>query len=246
MPRPSVPAPKTHQRRVSIPGLLTELVQRRCAEFRYPAFSPFCLELVCFDLRLRVPHEITLRFARETPSIQAAIDREFYRQFREGGERNGILVQAVQGRVDPPAAAAPPGEFARHRDRLRYSDSLAPCIEVRWREAGYESFSDYVTALIRYDLLLLGPHNYFSGDDTDPEILASLDRGTVREFHENRQPKRIYLDYLLEKIAGRSLTQEELSARKRELAEQIIQRALAADAEERSRARRRNPPSPGI
>ena len=68
----------------------------------------------------------------------------------------------------------------------------------------------------------------------DPEILASLDRETKREFEENRQPKRIYLDRALDLAAGRELTWGERSARKVEVAELIIQWALEADAEERA------------
>jgi hypothetical protein len=234
MPRSASPAVKSIQRRVTIPGILAETARLRWEEFRYQGFSPFALELACFDLRLRVPHEVTAFIAQQPEKIQAAVDRNAARQYRRGGERNGLLIQAARGEWLEPANPAPPGDFARARLHIRYSETLAPCIELRWQELGYATRSDYLTALLRYDLLLLGPHNYFSGDDTDPEILASLDRGTVREFEENRQPKRIYLDYQLEKIAGGALTQEELSARKRGVAEQIIQHALEADRKERT------------
>jgi hypothetical protein len=235
MPRPRLTSAKSSRSRVILPGILTEIVRQRWKEFRYPGFSPFGLELICFDLRLRVPHEVTFRLAQEAEPVQDAIDRELYRQYRKGGERNGLLVQAVHGQIQAGGRAAPRGQFTSFQDHIRYSDALAPCIETRWQELGYAAFSDYVTALLRYDLLLLGPHNYFNGDDTGPEILAALDRETVREFHENRQPKRIYLDHLLEQAAGRPLTPEELRSRKLAVAEQIIQHALEADAQERSR-----------
>ena len=235
MGRPAVPAPKTVRSWVSLPGILAETVRQRFLEFRYLGLSPFGLELICFDLRLRVAHEVTARIAREPAKVQAAVDRLIARYYQRTQERNGILIQAVNGRREPPLHPAPHGDFARLRSHIRYAETLADCIETRWRELEYASFSDYFTGILRYDLLLLGPHTYFSGDDVDPEILASLDRETKREFEENRQPKRIYLDRALDLAAGRPLTREELAARKVEVSELIIQWALEADAEERSR-----------
>jgi hypothetical protein len=234
VPRPPIDSAKHRRRYVALPGLLADTVRRRWEEFRYPGFSPFGLELICFDLRLRVPHEVTLRFARENPKVQAAIDRLLVAQYRPGAERNGILIQAARGEFAPAARPAPSGSFAIFRNEVRFANTLAPCIATRFPEAGYAGFSAYVTALLRYDLMLLGPHTYFNGDDVDPEMLAALDRETHREFHENRQPKRIYLDRVLEEVAGRPLTQQELSARKHELAEIIIQRALEADRQGKS------------
>ena len=138
------------------------------------------------------------------------------------------------GVTNRPAATptpAPRAPLARFRSEIRYSETLAPCIEQRWPEAGYESFSDYVTAVLRYDLLLLGRHHLFSGDDKAPDILAALDRETRREFEANLQPKRIYLDRLLEEVTGHPLSQEELRTRKLQLAELIIDHALRLDRE---------------
>ena len=235
MPRPQQISTKHRIRRASVPGILGDIVRQRWEEFRYPGFSPFALEIVCFDLRIRRAHELSLFLAQQPPHIQDAIDRELYRQYRAGAERNGILVQTINGAPLPPVRVAPRGDFAKFRRYIRFSNTLAPCIEARWPEAGYATFSDYVTGLIRYDLLLLGPHIYFNGDDTDPEILASLDRETSREFYENRQPKRIYLDRLLDLAAGHELTAEERSAAIRRIAEAIIERALAAESSARQK-----------
>jgi hypothetical protein len=229
MPRTPRASAKCRIRRVSIPGILAETVRRRFLEFRYPALSPFGLELVCFDLRVRVPHEVTFHIASAPRKAQVAVDRLIARYYHRSYERNGLLIQAVSGRRESPMNPVPRGDFASLRSYIRYPDLLADCIEQRWQELGYASFSDYFTAVLRYDLLLLGTHNYFNGDDVDPEILASLDRETRREFEENRQPKRIYLDRALALAAGRDLTPEELRARKLEVAELIIQWALEAD-----------------
>ncbi len=112
--------------------------------------------------------DVTLYLAQEPPGVPDAVDREIRRQYREGPERNGILVQAVCCEIAADARTAPLGSLARERDHLRYADLLAPCIETHRSELGYAKFSEYVTGLIRYDLMLLGPHKYFSGDDTDP------------------------------------------------------------------------------
>jgi hypothetical protein len=229
MPRPHATSAKELHRRASVPGILGDILRQRWEEFRYPGFSPFALEIVCFDLRIRREHELSLIFARQPGPIQDAIDRELCRQYRPGAERNGILVQTINGQPLPAARAAARGQFAMFRGHIHFSETLAPCIHARWQEAGYATFSDYVTGLIRYDLLLLGPHIYYNGDDTDPEILASLDRATAAEFHENRQPKRIFLDRLLDEAAGRPLTVEERRAAIHGVGESIIERALAAD-----------------
>jgi hypothetical protein len=50
------------------------------------------------------------------------------------------------------------------------------CIETR-------GFSAYLTALIRYELLLLGPHKYYNGDDWGAARMAELDAKTVKAFH---------------------------------------------------------------
>jgi hypothetical protein len=229
MARPCVPSAKNHLRRVSIPGILAEVVRLRWEEFRYPAFSPFGLEMICFDLRRRVPHDVSVFIAQEPPEVQAAVDRVLVRQYREGPERNGILVQAACCEIVADARTAPIGSFVCARHHVRYSDILAPCIEERWRELGYAKFSDYVTGLIRYDLMLLGPHKYFSGDDTDPHYLAKLDHQTAATFHSLEPKDPIFLARLIEQRAGQPLTEEARRARMRDLAKSLIARALEAD-----------------
>jgi hypothetical protein len=112
----------------------------------------------------------------------------------------------VYHRDDPYRAGRAPG-YHRAHPRFR-----------RLGTFGYAFFSDFATALLRYDLLLPGPHNYFDGDDIDRKLLASLDRETRREFEESRQPKRIYLDRALHTTeqprAWRSISMEYLLARR--------------------------------
>jgi hypothetical protein len=79
---------------------------------------------------------------------------------------------------------------------------LAEKIDERWKELGFRSILEYVTSVMRYDLLLGGKHRHFPTNDFHPKILAALDRETLTEFLKNRKPK-IRLDYLLEKAAKR-------------------------------------------
>ena len=208
-----------------MPGILRETLQKRWAEFRYPSFPPFALELICFDLRKRRDHLITRYFADDTPAAQDALDRELVRQYVPGHEERGPLIQALFCDVAETGRAIPRGNYAVYRNRVQYSDILRPCIETRWRELGYRSFSAYVTGLIRYDLLLLGPHTYFSGDDTDPDLLAALDKETAQIFQANK-PQRLYLDTLIETAAGRRLTDEERAGIMRRIAAKLREMAM--------------------
>ena len=138
MPRPRAVSRKKQRRHVSLPGVLQRVLHQRYLEFRYPTFSPYGLELACFDCLLA-------------------------RHYQPGPTGRGLLLRAVHGEPIPDAPPMPRGDYASWKEWVCHSDALAPCIEQRWREAGYRSFSAYLTALIRYDLLL-GSHKYFSGD----------------------------------------------------------------------------------
>ena len=87
---------------------------------------------------------------------------------------------------------------------------------ARWQELGYEHFSAYVTGLIRYDLLLLGPHKYFNGDDWKSERMAELDAITVKEFHE-AVGKLTYLERMINQTARRQLSDAERDAAMKDL-----------------------------
>jgi hypothetical protein len=80
---------------ITIPGLLAPTVKRRCAEFRHSIFTPYAVELVCYDLRSDAKHSITLDIARDTQTAQDAVDRELIARYRPGQPRKGLLVQLV-------------------------------------------------------------------------------------------------------------------------------------------------------
>ena len=81
------------------------------------------------------------------------------------------------------------------------------------------------SSLIRYDLLLLGPHKHYSGDDWGSKRMAELDAKTVQRFHEAK-PGTLYLDHLLDRAAGHELTAVERSARMREIAHYLLEIAI--------------------
>ena len=219
---------KTWRVHVAVPGLLGTAIQTRREEFSYKSFSPFAVELVCFDLRVRRDHIVTQPFSLEPPEVQNAIDRQVIHYYKPEAPRNWELIERILRGEEwlPPIGKFVEGEFQSFRDHVKFPGKLRPLIEIRWRELGYENLSCYVTGLIRYDLLLSGPHNYFHGDDKKyADVLAALDEETYTQFHARKRQK-ILLDYLIEEAAGRKMTPAETEAEMRRLAALIRENAL--------------------
>src|SRR5437870_1493371 len=87
--------PKGVRKSITIPGLLAPTVKERCREFGHFIFTPYAVELVCYDLRSDAKHSITLEIARDTQPAQDAVDRELVARYRPGQPRKGLLVQLV-------------------------------------------------------------------------------------------------------------------------------------------------------
>jgi len=226
------PAPtpeKAWRRRIAIPNLLAPTLHERIKEVERGTFSQHAIETVCFDLRIRRAHAVTGQFARETPRVQDAIDRFIVAYYHPGAERDGGALPKLIFNALPPL----PDDI----DRSRKSDSikvrreaifpplLAEKIDERWKELGFRSISEYVTSVLRYDLLLGGKHRHFPTNDFHPEILAALDRETLTEFLANRKPN-IRLDYLLEEAAEKKLTREECEVLLRAIGKMIRKLAV--------------------
>src|SRR5712692_8464748 len=81
---------------ITIPGLLAPAVKLRCAEFGHTIFTPYAVELVCYDLRSDAKHTITIQIARDTQAAQDAVDHELVAHYRPGQPRTGLLVQLVE------------------------------------------------------------------------------------------------------------------------------------------------------
>jgi hypothetical protein len=207
---------------ITIPGLLAGIVQRRCKEFGYGSFTPYAVELVCFDLRMASKHEVTLALARDTQAAHDAVDRELVVRYQPGQERQGLLVQLVsrlqetanRGRHD-----ARPTPLSAVAERITFPSAIWPVAEVRWRELGYGSLSAYITGLIRYDLLVDGPHHSFTADCRS-KVQRALTRKTLAARRKGEKRKTL-LDHLIERAEGRAVTDKELELRKAQIAETL-------------------------
>jgi hypothetical protein len=197
---------------VTLPSVLAPAVKARIKELKRPSFSQHAIETSCFDLRIRRAHAVTGQFARELPEIQDAIDRFIVANYRPKAERDeGTLYRLIFNTLPPLTRWQRPvgeGPGMPQKREVFYPPLLVEKIEERWQELGLESLSEYVTSVMRYDLLLGGKHKHFPHNDYDPAVLGALDRETLTEFLKNRKPK-IRLDYLLEDAARKELTREE-------------------------------------
>jgi hypothetical protein len=78
-----------------LPGLLEKAIRVRAKEFKYRSLGPFFTELVCFDLRQRVPHTISLPISLEAHAVRDAIDREIIRNYVPEAPRNYSLLNRL-------------------------------------------------------------------------------------------------------------------------------------------------------
>lgn len=78
-------------------------------------------------------------------------------------------IQEVQSTAESSrrGGAVPP--LKAKAERVTFPARIWPVIDLRWRELRYPILSAYVTGLIRYDLMLGGPH-IVTGADSEPEI----------------------------------------------------------------------------
>jgi hypothetical protein len=215
---------------ITIPGLLAPTVKQRCGEFGYSIFTPYTVELVCYDLRSDAKHEITLAIARDTQAAQDAVDRELVSRYRPGQQREGLLVQLVE-RIHHLQNAA-----ARNRDdrdcvglsaapeRVTFPYDIWQLANVRWKELSYPSFSAYITGLIRYDLLVSGPHSSITGDCRS-RLQRKLTRRTLAA-HRRGSRRKILLDHLIERAEGRPVPKEELERVKARIANALREMSL--------------------
>jgi hypothetical protein len=211
------------RKNISIPGLLAPALRLRTQEFGHRTLSPFAVDLVCYDLRSNGSHAITLAIARDTQAAQLAVDAEIVARYKPGQPRNGLLVQFIEhlNGVRIIARRGPePVPLRTEPERITIPAAIWPLADSRWRELGYASFSAYITGLSRYDLLLGGPHLFRAGDSRR-DVQAALDRETLAA-RERGQSRKLFLDYLIERVQGRSLTSIELDPQKTQIANQLL------------------------
>jgi hypothetical protein len=211
------------RKNISIPGLLAPALRLRTLEFRHRTVSPFAVDLVCYDLRSGAPHTITLAISQDTQAAQDAVDAELVARYRPGQKRNGLLVEIAEhldelrGIARHAAITLP---MKTQAERIMIPAAIWPLADLRWRELGYSSLSAYLTGLIRYDLLIGGPH-LFDATHARRKTQAALDRAT-QQARECGQSRKLFLDYLIERVQGRPLTGLELDQKKEEIARTLL------------------------
>lgn len=207
---------------ITIPGLLAATARQRSGEFGDGGFAPYAVELVCYDLRADARHAITLQIARDTQAAQDAVDRELVARYQPGQPRAGLLVQlfdrihdvAERGRHELPL---PP--MSAVAERVTFPADIWELAEERWKTLGYRSLSAYITGLIRYDLLVGGPHAYETGD-----IRSKAQRAITRKTVAARRKggrRKILLDHMIERAEGRRVPKDELEKVKTQIAQTL-------------------------
>ena len=211
---------------ITIPGLLASTVEQRCREFGYATFTPYVVELVCYDLRSDAKHAITIAIANDTQAAQDAVDRELVTRYRPGQQREGLLVKVVEriGRIQDVADRSrhdvPSALLSAVARRVTFPYDVWRLADVRWQEdLGYRSLFAYVTGLIRYDLLVSGPHATITADCRS-KIQRALTRNTLAARRKGDR-RKILLDHLIERAEGRPITDEDLEKMKAQIAETL-------------------------
>src|SRR4030095_10623611 len=217
--------PKGGRTSTKLPGLLAATVKQRCREFGHVIFTPYAVGLVCYDLRSDAKHSITLEIARDTQPAQDAADRELVARYRPGQPRKGLLVQMVDRihRLQSVAAASrhdlPLPSLSAVAERVTFPFEIWRLVDVRWKEVGYRSLSAYITGLIRYDLLVSGPHSSITADCRS-KLQRKLTRQTLAERRKARR-RKLLLDHLIEEAEGRPMPEQELERVKARIVKEL-------------------------
>ena len=210
-----------------LPGALMPAIERRIAELKSVNLSRYVIELVAFDLcRLRA-HSLTERINRYPLNVQHAVDLAIDRHYVAGRKSNREQMDRIV-KCGPEEAAAL-GEIApvkkeKHRVWLRslHRDAM----RQRTTALGFDSLTEYITSVIRFDLLLGGPHKEFPGDKQfDVAEILALDEKTLATYLAN-EPKKCMIDYVVEEAVGRTMTPEERDAELLKASENLCAKAV--------------------
>jgi hypothetical protein len=222
--------PRGVRKSITLPGLLAPAVKQRCTEFGHSTLTPYAVELVCYDLRSDATHEITVAIACDTQAAQDAVDRELVSRYQPGQKREGLLVQIVERihHLQDLAARSRhdlPVQLSAVRDRVTFPFDIWRLFDVRWQELGYPSVSAYLTGLIRYDLLVGGPHSSTTADPRS-KLQRKLTRKTLAA-HRRGGRRKLLLDHLIEEAEGHPVPQEELQRVKAQIAKALRDISIA-------------------
>ena len=86
---------------------------------------------------------------------------------------------------------------------LRLPADLAEAAEIRAKLLGYKSWTDYLKALIRYDLMIQGPHTItLPISHSRPEEQDALDADLLERCRNGEGTRGQWLEKAIERIAG--------------------------------------------
>ena len=210
-----------------LPGVLIPTIERRIEELDSGNLSRYVIELVCFDLcRLRA-HTLTGPIARKPANVQHAVDLAIDRHYVPGRKSNREQMDRI-AMIGPDEANAL-GEIApvkKVKSRVWLRSLHRDAMKQRSAALGFRSLTEYITSLIRFDLLLGGPHGAFPGgkEFTVAEIMA-MDEKTLRTFQENK-PRKCMVDYAVEEAAGRVMSLEERDEELARVSENLCEHAV--------------------
>ena len=104
-------------------------------------------------------------------------------------------------------------------ERVTFPFEIWRLVDVRWKELGYRSLSAYITGLIRYDLLVSGPHSSITADCRS-KLQRKLTRKTLADRRKGRR-RKILLDHLIEEAEGRPIPEQELERVKARIVKEL-------------------------
>lgn len=213
---------------VCFPGILARSVSDRMNELKCN-YSTYVVEVVCNDLRKRRFHTITQSIALEPGSLQRQIDLDIIRHCQLYGERTRESVREILTTAFEEARRNPRASFRNVKDCrwVTFSNALREIIEIRWKELRYCGISEYVTSLLRYDLLRGGPHPYRHNENADSEAHRLLDEETIRLFRENAVPAGDAAEANTEHVPS-ALSPEESEAALLRISLQLRERTFSA------------------
>ncbi len=210
-----------------IPGALMPAIIRRIAELKSGNLSRYVIELVTFDMRRLRAHSLTGPLASKPLEVQHAVDLAIDRNYVAGRKSNKEQMQRIV-LMDPEEAAAigELGAVKKEKHQIWLRSLHRKAINERCAALGFSSLGDYITSLMRFDLLLGGPHDEFPGDMeiARPDI-AKLDKKTLTTYEEN-QPRKCMIDYVVEEIAGREMSPDERDAELARISEKLCEKSV--------------------
>ncbi len=221
-------------RRIWLPGVLMDVIAIRADEVQQETLSKYLVELITYDLRRRRKHSLTGWLSHQSPEVQQAIDLAIKAHYRPGfkSHKEQIARLVARGFADALTGMRAEPLVVRERREVYLRRMHSGIIAERMKQLGFKHLSEYVLSLIRFDLLVGGPHKDHAGPCPWP-LADALDKKTHDTFHNTPPAEKCMIDYVIEEIMGREMTPEERDAALKKAAEQLVGEAVAAQKKAR-------------